>query len=640
MDTLGLSTQLKVRQCSQCQGDTDFYCNTCKRDLCLQCKEKHVIDLHTKHHDVVIYRERFNYIPRQEICVRHPDRFYEMFCQSCELSVCFRCLEHRKHQILDIRTAYQTKRQQHREIIDNIRSETLYNCRVLLAGIQTDIQTCPPQICHRQSQMSTKAQRLKDLIDTAVCDVKTRYRGLLIDRIQQQKRKMNRHLTHIQNYEDKYEQSANRAVQFLLFIKTSRVPQIKDTPNLPQHLLLSQTEGFNMEDVSQLLRGIPEIQMTTGKRQVGIDECVKLMSTPVLHTSVCVTGVSGVLHISRVISDKVWVSDFNTLILTDTTGDTIHRVADITTSLFTGGVHTVNSSGELIYIDSDDNINKLSVNNQTVTTQIEYTSPWEPRCVYCSPSTGDLMVGMWNYKTGKVTRYNSSGQHILTIQHDNKRHTLYSDPLYITENTNSDIIVSDWITYNRGAVVVTECGGRHRFSYTGPPSGSSLNPVGICTDALSHILVCDVNTNTVQMIDKDGHFLSLLLTPQHGRNRPWSLNYDDKTHLLWVGSVKTNTVSVYRYLQRRYSLTVNPDRDEQITEASESFEEVQESGSELEISGESESEENSEDLKSEDSSEESDPDDEDTAESQTSEDNGVEENDDQNLEETSKNEDE
>ncbi|XP_056003839.1 uncharacterized protein LOC130046480 [Ostrea edulis] len=613
MDTLGLGTQLKVRQCSQCQGDTEFYCNTCKRDLCLQCKEKHVIDLHTKNHDVVIYREKFNYIPRQEICVRHPDRFYEMFCQSCELSVCFRCLEHRKHQILDIRTAYQTKRQQHREIIDNIRSETLYNCRVLLAGIQTDIQTCPPQICHRQSQMSTKAQRLKDLIDTAVCDVKTRYRGLLIDRIQQQKRKMNRHFTHIQNYEDRYEQSANRAVQFLLFIKTSRVPQIKDTPNLPQHLLLSLTEGFNMEDVSHLLRGIPEIQMTTGKQQVGIDECVKLMSTPVLHTSVCVTGVSCVYHISRVMSDRVWVSNYN-LILTDTTGDTIHHVTDRTP--WSTGVHTVNSSGELIYIDRKLNINKLSVDNHTVTTQIEYTSPWLPRCVYCSPSTGDLMVGMYNHETGKVTRYNSSGQHILTIQHHNKRHTLYSNPLYITENNNGDIIVSDWL---RGAVVVTEHGGRHRFSYTGPPSGSSLHPYGICTDALSHILVCDYYTDTVQMIDKDGHFLSLLLTRQHGINRPRSLNYDDKTHLLWVGSYLTNTVSVYRYLQRRYSLT---DRDEGITEAS-SDEDIEENREELKSgdlaesgsSGDNCAEENDDDKKSEESDEDTPESDEDTPES-------------------------
>jgi hypothetical protein len=117
--------------------------------------------------------------------------------------------------------------------------------------------------------MSTKAKKLKDLIDTALCDVTTRYRDLLtVSSIKQQKRKINRHRIYIQNYEDRYEQSANRAVQFMVFIKTSRVPKIKDTPNLPQHLLLSLTEGFNMEDVSQLLRGDSEIQMSNGKRQI------------------------------------------------------------------------------------------------------------------------------------------------------------------------------------------------------------------------------------------------------------------------------------------------------------------------------------------------------------------------------------
>jgi hypothetical protein len=161
------------------------------------------------------------------------------------------------------------------------------------------------------------------------------------------------------------------------------------------------------------------------------------------------------------------------------------------------------------------------------------------------------MVGMFNWDTytGKVTVYSDQLQPVLTIQHDNTGHSLYGLPCYITENRNSDIIVSD---YDR--VVVTERRGRHRFSYTGPPSGSRLYPQGVCTDALSHILLCD--DNTVQMIDKDGHFLSLLLTPQqHGIYEPHSLNYDDKTHLLWVGSLDNNTVHVYRYIQRRQSVT-------------------------------------------------------------------------------------
>ncbi|XP_062578116.1 uncharacterized protein LOC134240013 [Saccostrea cucullata] len=113
------------------------------------------------------------------------------------------------------------------------------------------------------------------------------------------------------------------------------------------------------------------------------------------------------------------------------------------------------------------------------------------------------------------------------------------------------------------AVVVVDSGGKHRFSYTGPPSGSGLrqgfNPSAICTDALSHILVVDTLTDTVQMIDKDGNFLSLLLTkPRSIHIKRYGLTYDYKTHLLYVGSGPsklTDIVSVYRYIERQnYSL--------------------------------------------------------------------------------------
>ena len=194
---------------------------------------------------------------------------------------------------------------------------------------------------------------------------------------------------------------------------------------------------------------------------------------------------------------------------------------------------------------------------KTTTTFIERTdSTWEPRCVYWSPSTGDLLVGMYNIdtETGKVTRYNQSGQLTQTIKHDNTGRGLYSGPIHITENNNGDVVVSDYI-YPSGAVVVTERGGRHRFSYTGHPSGSGLWPRGICTDALSHILVCDDKTKTVQMLNKDGQFLSHLLTKSQEMGLPWSLSYDVNTHRLWVGSRDNNKVCVYRYITRQDALT-------------------------------------------------------------------------------------
>lgn len=121
------------------------------------------------------------------------------------------------------------------------------------------------------------------------------------------------------------------------------------------------------------------------------------------------------------------------------------------------------------------------------------------------------------------------------------------------------------------AVTVTSEKGKHRFSYTGPQLTSKpLYPRGVCTDALSHILVCDVSTHTVQLLSEDGQFLKFLLTDKSPGidHSPYSLSYDVQTNRVWVGSgpwdlyasrfsrkQKSPTLSVYKYIDRDLSLT-------------------------------------------------------------------------------------
>ena len=116
----------------------------------------------------------------------------------------------------------------------------------------------------------------------------------------------------------------------------------------------------------------------------------------------------------------------------------------------------------------------------TPTLLIDKTDPkWTPRCVYCSPSSVDLLVGMRGYDThndtfkGKVMRYDSF-RPTQTIPQENTPNNLYQSPRYITENNNGDVMVSDSA---RRAVVVTSRKGIHRFSYKGPlPSGPHVLP--------------------------------------------------------------------------------------------------------------------------------------------------------------------
>ncbi|XP_065932364.1 uncharacterized protein [Magallana gigas] len=551
------SSPYKVHQCSKCPGDTAYYCVSCPCDLCPQCKENHVKDLQTIDHDVVSHRDKINYIPTQEICVRHPSHVYTKYCEPCQVPACNNCQTHRKHTQIDVKTVYKTKRQ-HRGTIHTIRSEALFYRPVLLTEIKADVKTCHTEFSLLQSEMLTKAQKLKDLIDYVVYDLLNNVLCYFDfkHRCKKQKIEMIRHIVRLRRYEHRYVQPAFTfsALQFLSFTKTA-LPQIHLTLHTSQ---LSMTESLNKEDVMESLSAI---QITErGNRRVGNQCLLKLTSGAELHQSLTLTGVCGCYHISCVTSDRVWVCDTYNIMLTDTTGVPLHRVEDSCRGVFRG-LHTVNSESELIYIDRDYNINKLSKDMKTNTTFIERTdSTWEPQSVYWSPSTGDLLVGMRNYDTdtGKVTRYNQSGQLTQTIQYHNTGRGLYSDPRYITDNNNGDVVVSDFIyTSESGTVVVTERGGRHRFSYTGHPSGSELQPWGICTDALSHILVCDHRTNTVQMINKDGQFLSHLLTEPQEMGDPCSLSYDVNTHRLWVGSGlrDNNKVCVYRYITRQDALT-------------------------------------------------------------------------------------
>ncbi|XP_065929561.1 uncharacterized protein [Magallana gigas] len=549
------SIPCKVHQCSKCLGDTEYYCVSCLCDLCPKCKENHVKDLQTIDHDVVSHRDKLNYIPTQEICVRHPSHVYRRYCEPCQVPVCYHCTQHRNHRQLAITTSYNTKRQQHRGTIHTIRSEALFYRPVLLLRIKTDFKTCHTEFSLYQSEMLRKAQTLKHLIDyiqkdfmcNVFCDFDFKHRCL------KQKKEMIIHIVSLQRYVHIYEQRrVIRPLQFLSSTKTA-LPQIHPTLHTSQ---LSMTESLNKEDVMESLSAI---QITErGNRCVGNQCLLKLTSAPELHQSLTVTGVKYCFHISCLTSDRVWVSVRNKLILTDTTGVPLHHVEDSCSDLNRGS-NTVNSESELIYIDRNYNINKLSKDMKTTTTFIERTdSTWEPQCVYWSPSTGDLLVGMYyiHTDTSKVTRYNQSGQLTQTIQHDNTGRGQYRSPHYITENNNGDVVVSDYdYWYESGAVVVKERGGRHRFSYTGHPSGSGLKPCGICTDTLSHILVCDCKTKTVQMLDKDGQFLSHLLTKSQEMGEPWGLSYDVNTHRMWVGSWDNNKVCVYRYITRQDALT-------------------------------------------------------------------------------------
>lgn len=525
-----------IHQCSLCAGDKSFFCESCRIDLCPLCKENHVQDLKTKDHNVMTYREKINCTLIREICTIH-SYVYGIYCESCELPICSYCTDHRKHKLLNIKTVYQTRRQQLRGTIDIIRSDALFYRSVLFEERKELIQNFNVKFKHRLLQMQLKARNLLDVVDKDVYDIG------FIHRCTKDTQKIKKHNAYLQRFELIYEQSAITPVKFLLILRKGRFLYIHDCPCIKKHTQLQSESANKKNERTSLLK---ENQPTISNARIGNERLLKLMSTVELYQYFTVPDCKSCYHISCVSSDLVCVSvDEDTLILVNKEGVVLKQLKDYHMG-FCIGTHAVNGQGELVYLDiTNDCIGKLSQDLKT-TTIIEQPPSCSPVCVCSSPSTGDLLVVMGDMRRNKVVRYNHKGKLTQTIPLSDQEMPCN----FVTENINGDIVLSCFGD-DTGYVVINDCKGKHRFSYTRHPSGSELWPRGICTDPLSNILVCDIRSSSVQMMDKNGMFLSHLLIRPPGVFIPHSLSYDMKTHHLWVGSQEKNKVFVYRYISRR-----------------------------------------------------------------------------------------
>lgn len=79
--------------------------------------------------------------------------------------------------------------------------------------------------------------------------------------------------------------------------------------------------------------------------------------------------------------------------------------------------------------------------------------------------------------------------------------------------------------------MVVDKSGEHRFSLKGQGSGYTCIPWGICIDLFGNILVSDLGSNTVHLLDQDGQFLTVLHTPHQGIQTPLSMYVDDENNL-------------------------------------------------------------------------------------------------------------
>lgn len=512
------------------------------------CKENHCINLDSKDHEVVNFRNKVIYPSEQAACEGHPDYVYEMFCKQCDIPICTHCREHAQHETVDILTAFELKKRQHSKILNIIRSDDLYYRHVLLANIRTDLKSRQNRnlYSHVYSQLKTKGLKVKDMIENVVCnDMKSRHQCLV------QKRKMQSHLVRIEEneYMYLYEQSATKPVTFLWFVKKIANAQKHDTLPVKKHGILGLING----PIDRALTDILNAKIEKRKRNTENQRLLRVMPQVIPKKSFKINWENLMLHNPcqplNQTSEQFWLWSNLNLYLTNTKSEQFFLIYhDQPSGCFCpGATLTMTHDNELIYIDRMRTIQKLS-GEIKIELPLLRDSFCKPYCVHISPYTENLLVGMLNIESNAslVMRYNitDSGP-IIKPEFIGQIENWF--PTLLTDNINGDIIV---VCSYRGFQVMDQVGSL-RFIYPKPQAGSLLRTEGLCTDPLSHILVS--TGSCVFMISKDGQFLSYLLT------RPFvdwtiSLLFDHETNLLWVRD-ESDTFSAYRYIERCEILT-------------------------------------------------------------------------------------
>nr|XP_022345839.1 LOW QUALITY PROTEIN: tripartite motif-containing protein 55-like [Crassostrea virginica] len=551
-----------------CQKNGQFYCNACHRPLCEQCRDEHQKSPKNKNHEIVIYRHRKHQLPVEK-CQDHPTRNLDIFCRECKAPICSKCStmkEHEGHKFDDLEDIYADKYALWQGEFSKIQKYFLPTSQDLKTDIEEDVKQIKKIMESIRTSMKAEAESLKNLVDEVTSEnvehTHTMEKSLL-KLLKSEETTYDDYIAYLWKMSDEFQEYLSITNQKLLFkSKTLKIQPIPETTKpVPPVFNAGQ---FNKNDIKKLLGNVnvpntkpqkrkiqpmeavtthmksTEKKLEQSKEKSNAKQTLSLSSSVTKVREYNVPDVNSAYHVSIDKSGRFWVSDsWGNLVQTDLQGNLLQEIQ-------TGGgkgYHTATQNGELIYTDQDKNVIYRITPDKKITEFIK-TGDWKPRSVHSSHINGDILVGMYKLTEAKVTRYTKAGKEIQNIQRDNKGQKLYRLPYYITENINGDICTSD---YNKRAVVVVNKSGQHRFSYTGQGQ-SQFQPYGICTDVLSHILVCEIISESVHLLDQDGEFLSVILSPQQGIKSPIGVCVDDENNL-YVGQDGTKIVTVYKYLQ-------------------------------------------------------------------------------------------
>ncbi|XP_065944773.1 E3 ubiquitin-protein ligase TRIM71-like [Magallana gigas] len=520
-----------VVECNLCQQPVSFICRRCRVNLCDPCALIHLRVKSKNGHDIVDYTSKDDDDTCH--CDSHPQNDCSAYCKTCDAPICMLCvsIKHKSHEMSELSDKIEELLKMIARENDRLQSSkhelqrTLDHTTKLLSSIPSVYQL-------RKDEVTERGEEWIKLIEKTVKKLHQELDGMQKEHevvLQKQKTEL---VEMIRRVDD-------------MNAKTAKLHTAKNVKEIQNFVSVIQNQKI-MSEVSQY--SFPNFY------EYKIDEYLenklkekalsgrRMLEVPTV-TSVIYTGFpaskkykSRLFDMAVTDDKKVWMGGYSReLKLFDLQGHLHHTV-----SITDYGMYLCMYNKQVVYSDQHQKALKMISDTDTVETMFT-TGDWTPYGV-TSAASGDLLVCLRKDDQSKVVRYSSTGTVLQEIQYDSQCQPLYKRVMYITENVNEDIIVTDW---EKKAVIAVDRLGIFRYSYSG--KDEDFKALSVATDSVGHVIVTDFQGNKIHMLDKDGRFLRYII-PEGGIKDPRGVCILGHGEMM-VGECLTGIAKRIRYLE-------------------------------------------------------------------------------------------
>eukprot|EP00105_Crassostrea_gigas_P026805 XP_011447883.1 PREDICTED: tripartite motif-containing protein 3 [Crassostrea gigas] len=543
-------------RCSLCPEVVVIHCGSCQVNLCAQCLSTHIDRNKSLKHEIVPYTSQL-VKPEAEIekCQDHPKQQCDLFCQDCSVPICSRCLtgNHKRHGAVDLEEICETTRSTVKEDLEELRKFRKEYEKVV-GESKEELAKYTEESDKERDSLKELGKQWHQMIDKVIDKV-----GKDMDEIIQSDTKclqdnteeiqsalqdvkdsikanedilQDDRFTRLLSYASKND--AFRIIPSRPAIKTAKIVpvNVKEGDIIPKLIHFQRSIRTKLPGYS--LNRTGDVSSISTKSLLPEPELIATVKTNCKQ-------LKGICHNE---DDRVWIYGTDEILReVDITG----TVQNCITAISKNSQKDIakNKMGEIVYSHLSDEC--VNIVREGKISKLLDLSGWIPFGVTFN-ADDDLMVCMRreDYQESKVGIF-SQGKLKKEIQFDETGKPLFSasrNNMYIKENANKDICVSDW---NACAVIVLKSSGELRFRYTGNLSRSfkQFYPHGIVTDNYCRILVVDRKNDCLHVIDSNGKFLTYITCSLQD---PYVMSIDPDENL-WVGEYDTGCVKVIKYLE-------------------------------------------------------------------------------------------